>query len=411
VARIIIVGGSLGGLFAANLLLRAGHEVAVLEKSPSALDGRGAGIVTHPSLLRALRAAGAASAENLGVEVASRRVLDPGGAVAASLPLPQLLTSWARLYQILLELLPSPCYHRGKEVTALLQSAGAVSARCGDGTGFEGDLLLASDGLRSTVRAQLAPHVQPFYAGYVAWRGVCDEAALSEDTHASLFEHFGFCLPPGEQILGYPVAGAGNSSRRGERRYNFVWYRGARGKVLEELLTDSGGMHHPGGIPPNRIAEVNILRMRADARRLLAPQFVEVLEKTPQPFLQPICDVASEQLAFGRAALMGDAAFVARPHVGMGVTKAAEDALSVCECIERHGAGPEALLAYHEARQPVGLLIVERARELGAYMQAQGQPGQSAPAAPGRDARRVLEDTAIDFRPGRGARRIHPAPA
>jgi 2-polyprenyl-6-methoxyphenol hydroxylase-like FAD-dependent oxidoreductase len=108
---------------------------------------------------------------------------------------------------------------------------------------------------------------------------------------------------------------------------------------------------------------------------------------------------------------MGDAAFVARPHVGMGVTKAAEDALSVCECIERHGAGPEALLAYHEARQPVGLLIVERARELGAYMQAQGQPGQSAPAAPGRDARRVLEDTAIDFRPGRGARRIHPAPA
>ena len=49
-ARVLVVGGSLGGLMAAGLLHRAGHEVQVLERSPRSLQGRGAGIVTHDSL-------------------------------------------------------------------------------------------------------------------------------------------------------------------------------------------------------------------------------------------------------------------------------------------------------------------------------------------------------------------------
>jgi 2-polyprenyl-6-methoxyphenol hydroxylase-like FAD-dependent oxidoreductase len=55
---VIIVGGSLGGLMAANCLLRAGFKVLVLEKSPVALDGRGAGIVTHSKLLSVLERCG-----------------------------------------------------------------------------------------------------------------------------------------------------------------------------------------------------------------------------------------------------------------------------------------------------------------------------------------------------------------
>ena len=51
-AKILVVGGSLGGLFVGNLLHCAGHEVHILEKVLGSLDGRGAGIVTHPSLMQ-----------------------------------------------------------------------------------------------------------------------------------------------------------------------------------------------------------------------------------------------------------------------------------------------------------------------------------------------------------------------
>ena len=66
-ARILIIGGSLGGLFAANMLLRDGHDVQVMERTPGSLDGRGAGIVTHKALDAALIRAGLTSCENLGV--------------------------------------------------------------------------------------------------------------------------------------------------------------------------------------------------------------------------------------------------------------------------------------------------------------------------------------------------------
>ena len=66
--------------------------------------------------------------------------------------------------------------------------------------------------------------------------------------------------------------------------------------------------------------------MRADAISLLAPPFAEVMTKARQPLLQAIVDLETPAMIVGRIALLGDAAFVARPHVGMGTTKAAGDA-------------------------------------------------------------------------------------
>jgi 2-polyprenyl-6-methoxyphenol hydroxylase-like FAD-dependent oxidoreductase len=134
--------------------------------------------------------------------------------------------------------------------------------------------------------------------------------------------------------------------------------------------------------------------MREDARRLLAPQFAEVVEKCAQPFLQPIYDVASREIARGRIALLGDAAFVARPHVGMGVTKAMQDAIALVEALRVHGATPAALQGYAQARLAAGRDAVQRGRRLGAYMQACGlQGGEPQP----RDADRVMAQTAVDL--------------
>lgn len=393
-AKLIVVGGSLGGLLAGNVLLRRGHDVRILERSADSLDGRGAGIVTHRRLVEALAVAGVPAAETLGVAVTGRVALAADGSTAAAWDYAQVLTSWSRLYRLLLAAFPADRYLAGRDVVETSTHGAGVRARCADGATFEADLLVASDGIRSVVRRQWLPEASARYAGYVAWRGVCDEASLSRHTRSTLFPFFGFGLPDGEQMLGYPVAGPADSVEVGRRRYNFVWYRPAdEGGRLRELLTDADGDHHPLGIAPNRIDWREVGRMRRDGTDRLAPQWAEILQKTAQPFLQPIHDLDSSRIAFGPIALMGDAAFVARPHPGMGVTKAAEDALALADAIDALGASPAALLAYETQRLPAGRAVVQRARRLGAYLEA---TAARAPVA-SRDPMTVVRETAIDL--------------
>ncbi len=196
--------------------------------------------------------------------------------------------------------------------------------------------------------------------------------------------------------MGYPVAGADDRIDAGHRRWNFVWYRpAAAGAELAALMTDADGKHHPEGIPPQQVSWRHIAAMRQAARDLLAPQFAEIVEKTALPFLQPIFDLVSPTLAVNRIALLGDAAFVARPHVGMGVSKAGEDALALADCIAADGATTQALQRYDALRRSAGLAVVARARWLGAYLQGQAQDTDSDPA---RRALEVMQQTAIEAR-------------
>src|SRR5262249_7823689 len=152
------------------------------------------------------------------------------------------------------------------------------------------------------------------------------ERLISAKTHADIFDAMVFGLPGGEQFISYPIAGPDNDLRAGHRRCNFVWYRPAEEATeLKQLLTDPSGRMHPLGIPPPLVRPELVEALRESAQDLLAPQLAELVRLTPQPFLQPIFDVETTQMAVGRVAIIGDAAYLARPHVAAGVTKAAED--------------------------------------------------------------------------------------
>ena len=400
--RAIIVGGSMGGLFTALLLRRAGWQADVFERIGSELSGRGAGIVTHKELFDVLGQAGIhAEPAALGIAVPGRRVFDAAGEIAGEVKLDQVLTSWGRLYALLQEALPAEHYHQGRNLVRIDEDAAGVTAHFADGTQARGDVLVGADGLFSAVRRQFLPQVEPQYVGYIAWRGLVDEAELSSGTRQTLCDWFAFCLPPGEQMLGYPVAGVHEEVAPGLRRFNFVWYRpAAAGGELGELLTDVDGARQELSIPPHRIRPGVLDRMRADAERLLAPQFAEVVRCTAQPFIQAILDLETPRMALGshgRVAILGDAAFVARPHVGMGVTKAASDAAALAKALSgQPGNVPAALAAFDQERRPYGGAVIRRARELGAYMQAQIlTDAERAMAERHRSPEAVMAETAV----------------
>ena len=398
--RALVIGGSMAGLFTALSLLRDGWDVHVYERIGSELSGRGAGIVTHAELLDILKACGADSAAaRVGVFVPGRRVFSRDGRITGELPLEQVVTSWGHLYALLRTALPDACYHHGLNLARVEEQEGRVIAHFDDGSTAEGDLLVGADGIFSTVRAQYAPQVSPSYVGYVAWRGLVPEAELSEATRAELVDYFAFSLPPGEQMLGYPVAGENEALERGRRRFNFVWYRqAAADTVLPAMLTDTDGVRHALSIPPHKIRPEVIAEMREAARQTLAPQFAEVVARTTQPFIQVIQDLTVPTMVYGRRVLiLGDAAFVARPHVGMGVTKAASDADALARCLRDHDGIGDALAAFNAERCPYGAAVVRRARQLGAYMQAELLTEEDRAAAERhRQPAAIMAETAVN---------------
>jgi 2-polyprenyl-6-methoxyphenol hydroxylase-like FAD-dependent oxidoreductase len=388
----------MSGLLSGLLLQRAGWAVDIYERVETELSGRGAGIVAQQELIARLRKLGLATDE-LGVQITTRKILDAEGRLTHEFNCPQVLTSWERVYRLLRDAFPAANYHRGRGLTKFTQNAEGVRAYFSDGETVDADFLVGADGIRSTVRQQCLPDVSPRYAGYSAWRALIAERDFPADVHRELFAFMTFSLPPGEQFLGYPVAGPDNDLRPGHRRYNVVWYRPAdESAKLQWLLTDERGVTHTISIPPPLIRREAVSEMRADAERLVAPQFRRIVKLIKEPILQPIYDLESPRMAIGRIAILGDAAFVARPHVAAGVSKAADDAAALAGALQNEENVEAALKCYEAARLPENYRIIERARHLGAYLQAtRTQEEQARAGRHSTDAAVIAETAVLDF--------------
>ena len=103
--------------------------------------------------------------------VVGRRTFAPDGGVLADHALPQIMMSWDRLFRLIREPFPDRHYHAGRAVEGFEQDAGGVTVEFADGRRGRADWLIGADGIRSTVRRQLLPALEPAYVGYVAWRG------------------------------------------------------------------------------------------------------------------------------------------------------------------------------------------------------------------------------------------------
>jgi 2-polyprenyl-6-methoxyphenol hydroxylase-like FAD-dependent oxidoreductase len=396
--RALIVGGSMGGLAAACALRQIGWQVKVLEQSTQALSARGAGIVTHQGLRLALQRLGLSVQGGLGLSVPKRAFVSPSGQTLARSEWPQEQTSWQQLWQRLRQAVPDTCYVLGASVHRVdpggTDALAHATWQAGQGqplTGEDADLVVLANGLRSPWRAAWFDAPAPSYAGYVAWRALVPLAELSPPAQAMFGQTFVFSQAPGEQILAYPVQG------QQQRTYiNLVWYRATNEATRDAMLTDAQGVRHAHGMAPHRLLPKWPEAAIEAAAGLWHPVWAEALQRAPQLLLQVIADATTPRMSHARVALLGDAAFVARPHVGQGVTKAVGDALALAEALQHEPNVSQALMHYSRTRVAVGQRAVQQGQRLGAVVAHQGQD-MARWAQHYAQPRHLLADTAVEI--------------
>ena len=363
--KIAVAGGSIGGLCAGIALHGAGFDVQVYERVSGPMETRGAGIVVQRELTDLLRTHGAGALPTTRCSV--RRYLTPEGGDGKVQLAPQDFTSWEAIYRTLAAAFPSDRYHRGATLTDFANGESGVQAHI-DGHGVvEADVLVAADGAQSPTRRCFLPHLSSTYAGYVAWRGTLDEADAPPELVRFFDDAFTFSeARSAGHILVYFIPGDCGAVSPGMRRLNWVWYVGVREADLPRLLIDRDGRQHHASLPFGGTPDAAIRDLRDLAGREVHPMLPALVAATPQPFLQTIVDVAPTRTVFGRVCLLGDAAFVVRPHTAGATAKAARDATTLARALKRVGRNVDAgMSSFEEMQVGFGRELVDYGVALG----------------------------------------------
>lgn len=306
--KVIVLGGGIAGLATAISLQREGIEVHVYEKTRE-LKPVGAGIMIAANATRIFNEWGLTnSLKAKGHLLQQLLILSEKGKVLSALnpnPLPDqtIAIHRADLHQILMDELRAIPVSLGKKAVHVLQEPKGVTVSFEDGTVAEADYAIGADGIHSAVRQQILPLVKNRYAGYTCWRGVavCKDVKLGSHLH----EIWG---PEGR--FGYmPLSSS-----------KVYWY----------ILMNTA---------PNR-KELSELTVHDLSKKLQAyPAIVgDILKHAhEQPLIHhDVYDIPlMDHYAFGRIALVGDAAHAMTPNLGQGACQGIEDAYVLGQCLAK----------------------------------------------------------------------------
>lgn len=343
--NVAVIGGSIGGLYTGLVLSAIGCRVDIYEQSEGHPQDYGGGMEVQNHVEIYLADRGIPVEESPATASWIRQQLDLFGNLVDREAAFVRYTGWDTLYRKLRSTFPAAQYHTGMRLERLERDDIGVHARFADGSDVPCDLLVGADGIFSACRQILLPDVRPHDAGYVAWRGILPESALSERTLIALGEKLTLYQGYNMQMSSCMIPGPAGQTDPGERRISWVWYVSMPEEdALRPVMADAGGIIVPAGTLPQQISA----KQRAMASALLPPVFLELFEKTAEPLVQRIIDVAVPSMAFGRIALLGDAAFTLRPHTASGAVKAGDDALALAGTLEANGFNVVAALKQWE---------------------------------------------------------------
>ncbi len=380
--KILIAGAGIGGLATALACGQQGMATQVFEKK-QVLCEVGAGVQLGPNVLRLLEAWGLRAALDavacfpqrlevrsaltgalLGTLPLGARVVQRYGARYATMARVDLHTVLHRAVQAQ----GMAQVHLGQAVARVSQDGNAVELITEDQRKRRANVLIAADGVWSHVRDFLRPEAQARFTGHLAYRAMAKQSDLPESLRS---DRVTVWLGPSMHAVQYPV-------QAGSMLNTVVLVEGAapehaqaweQNAVRSELLEQLSGAH---GSLQDRV------RSMAQWR------------------LWPLCGLphlrGPQDMAFGRIALLGDAAHPMLPYLAQGAGMAIEDAAALAQCLQQ---GPsddaQALLAYAQKRWHRNARVQARAQRNGKIFHATGLTAWARDTAMGVLGRRILD--------------------
>src|SRR6185369_7077307 len=344
--RIVIVGGGIGGLFAAKALITHGADVSLYEQAP-ALGEVGAGVFLTPNSVRHLERVGLGPAvekwgarvgpkshyfRHDGVPIAPVQVSDSSGWNAT------FGMHRADLVALLAGGVPAGVVHCGHRTIGFEQVGDVAHVQFANGACAEADVVVGADGIHSVLRPYVFPPSEPVFHGTVCYRGLVSHERLP---HWPM-DRWQMWAGPSKHFLVFPV-------RHGQM-VNYVGFVPAD-EAMKESWTAAG--------------EPEVLRAEFEG---WDPRVGSLLQEVDKTFRWALYD--REPLPTwtqGRLTLLGDAAHPMLPHLGQGANQAIEDGIALATILQRadRASVPAALVAYERLRRERVAQVQRGARENG----------------------------------------------
>ena len=330
--RVLVVGGGIGGLFAANALLAHGLRVAVYEQAP-ALGEVGAGVYVTPNAVRQLERTGLGPAvERWGARVGAQSAyFRHDGTPIAKVQVADA-AGWnacfgmhrADYVELLAANLPEGVVHTGHRAVAYDEAGGVARVRFANGALAEADAVVGADGIHSEMRPFVFPPSKPVFHGTISYRGLVARERLP----GWPMDRWQMWAGPSKHFLVFPV--------RGGAMVNYVGFVPADEEMKESWSA-------PG--------DPDVLRREFAG---WDPRIGQVLEQVDRTFRWALYD--REPLptwSKGRLTLLGDAAHPMLPHLGQGANQSIEDGMALATILAQAGRAdvPAALQAYERLRR------------------------------------------------------------
>ena len=342
----IIVGGGIGGLFAAKALLAHGLEVAVYEQAPE-LGEVGAGVYITPNSVRQMVRVGLGDAvETWGARVgAASHYFRADGSPIAPVQVTDS-SGWsanfgmhrADFVDFLAASLPKGIVHTGHRCIGFEQVGDKARVKFANGATAAADIVVGADGIHSELRPYVFPPSQPVFSGSVAYRGTVP----SDRVPGFPNERWQMWLGQGKHFLVFPL--------RAGKLLNYVGFVPADKEMKESWSAP--------GDPDMLRAEFAGWDPRIEALLLKAEKTFRwaLHDREPMPTWTK-----------GRLTLLGDAAHPMLPHLGQGANQAIEDGMALATILSRVGNAhaPEALIAYERLRRERVADVQRGARQNG----------------------------------------------